>query len=91
MAERHRHPVDEVTCREFVELVTDYLEHALPAERLALVEEHTVVCDGCEAYLEQMTATAAALPAAAERERPRPETERLLLAAFREWREGRSP
>jgi anti-sigma factor RsiW len=88
MAE-HRHSAAEVTCREFVELATDYLEKALSEQRLGLVEEHLVVCEACELYLEQLVATVAALPAAAEQERPEPETERVLLAAFREWSEGR--
>jgi len=89
MAEPHRHATDEVTCREFVELVGDYMERALPEERLELVEEHLVLCDACKLYLEQIETTVEALPAVAERQRPEPETERALLAAFREWSEGR--
>jgi predicted anti-sigma-YlaC factor YlaD len=85
----HRHSTDEVTCREFVELVGDYLERALPEERLELVEEHLVLCDACKLYLEQVEATVEALPGVAEPERPQPETERALLAAFREWSGGR--
>lgn len=89
MPEAHRHSADEVTCREFVELVTDYLERALAEERLCLVEEHLVVCEACEAYLEQIEATAAALPGTATGESVQPETELVLLAAFREWSAGR--
>ena len=54
MAEMHRHGTDEVTCREFVELVTDYWDGALPEHRLELVEEHLVMCDWCKTYLDQM-------------------------------------
>ena len=54
----------EVTCREFVELVTEYWEGALPEDRMELVEEHLVMCDWCKTYLEQMEATVAALPEA---------------------------
>jgi predicted anti-sigma-YlaC factor YlaD len=89
MPDAHRHSADEVTCREFVELVSDYLERALAEERLCLVEEHLVVCEACEAYLEQIAATLAALPGTASEEPPEPGTERVLLAAFREWSEGR--
>ena len=67
MAEMHRHGTDEVVCREFVELVTDYWEGALPEDQVALVEEHLVMCDWCKTYLEQMEATVKALP-----DRPRP-------------------
>ena len=89
MPDMHRHEIDEVTCREFVELVTDYWEDALPEERLELVEEHLVMCDWCKTYIDQMEATVKALPEAGERE-PVPEaTERVLLSAFREWKARR--
>jgi predicted anti-sigma-YlaC factor YlaD len=84
MADQHDHR--EILCREFVELVTEYLEGALPAERVELVEEHLVMCDWCKTYLEQLEATVEALPAAAEPEPVPAETELALLAAFREWK-----
>jgi predicted anti-sigma-YlaC factor YlaD len=89
MAEAHRHGIEEVTCQEFVELVTDYWEGALPAERVALVEEHLVLCDSCKVYLDQMDATVMALPEAAELEPVPPAIERTLLSAFLEWRDRR--
>ena len=88
MAELHRHGTDEVTCREFVELVTDYWEGALPEERIELVEEHLVMCDWCKLYLDQIEVTVEAAPAMAEAAEPvPPATELALLAAFREWRD----
>ena len=46
--------LDDITCRELVELVTDYLEGALaPADR-ARFEEHLEICDACVAYVEQI-------------------------------------
>jgi len=54
------HP-DEVTCRQFIELITDYFEDALEPPTLDRVEEHLVMCDWCVTYLEQMQATIAAL------------------------------
>ena len=53
--------VDEVTCQQFVELITDYFEGALGERTLSHVEEHLVLCDWCVAYTEQMKATIAAL------------------------------
>ena len=41
-------------CREVVELVTDYLEGALPARTRARFERHLARCRGCSAYVEQM-------------------------------------
>lgn len=52
---------DEVTCQQFVELVTDYFEGALAPRTLNHVEEHLVMCDWCQAYVDQMQATVASL------------------------------
>ena len=77
--------VEALSCQELVELVTAYLEGALPTEDETRFEEHIAGCDGCAAYLEQMRATIrlvgrltpAAISADAERE---------LLEAFRTWK-----
>ena len=78
----------ELTCRELVELVTDYLEERMaPAER-ARFEEHLAACPGCQAYLEQLRVTVAALG----RLPPERLTETVredVLAAFRDWHAGR--
>lgn len=52
---------DEVTCRQFVELVTDYFEGALEDPTLTRVEEHLVLCDWCVTYVDQLRDTIAAL------------------------------
>jgi predicted anti-sigma-YlaC factor YlaD len=85
MGDAHDHR--EILCREFVELVTEYLEGALPAERVELVEQHLVMCDWCKTYLDQLEATVRALPAAAEPEPVPAQTELALLAAYREWKD----
>jgi anti-sigma factor RsiW len=76
-----------LSCRELVELVTDYLEGALsPAER-ARFETHIAGCEHCAAYLRQMRETLAllgTLPADALSR----EAEDDLRAAFREWKAG---
>jgi anti-sigma factor RsiW len=50
-----------MTCRELVELVTDYLEGRLPDATRQQLEEHLEACDGCTAYIEQMRLTLLAL------------------------------
>jgi anti-sigma factor RsiW len=72
---------DEVTCQQFVELVTDYFEGALPPRTLSQVEEHLVMCDWCDTYAEQMRATIASLQSL--KDRPSPEPPDSLLAALR--------
>jgi anti-sigma factor RsiW len=75
-----------LACREFVELVTDYLDDALPPEQRARFEAHLAQCDGCTGYLEDIRAVSATLP---EIELPvaDAQTHAALLKAFRELRE----
>jgi anti-sigma factor RsiW len=87
MADQQQH--DEVVCQGFVELVTDYLEGALPEDRRDLVEEHLVTCDSCKTYLEQIEATMEALPDAARDEPVPKDTRAALLFPYREWRTER--
>ena len=44
-------------CRDLVEVVTDYLEGALPASTRARFERHLRRCDGCDRYLAQIRRT----------------------------------
>jgi anti-sigma factor RsiW len=83
MAELHSH--EHVSCQEVVELVTDYLEGALPAEQAALFEQHLNFCDGCDWYVDQLRTTIATVGRIAPEEVP-PEMRTRLLAAFRDRR-----
>ena len=42
--------MSDLTCAEFVELVTDYLEGALDRETEARFVLHATQCEGCETY-----------------------------------------
>jgi anti-sigma factor RsiW len=75
----------ELPCKSIVELVTAYLEDALPQAERERFEEHLVFCDGCDTYLEQMRATIAATRRLDGGGLP-PELESRLLEAFRGWR-----
>ena len=76
---------DHMSCQLVVELVTDYLDKALPPDEAVLFEQHINVCDGCIRYVEQIKATAAALGELRE-EDISPEARERLLSAFRNWR-----
>jgi anti-sigma factor RsiW len=76
-----------LTCRELVELVTDYLDGALSDGDRARFDAHIAGCEHCAEYLEQMRTTIR-LTGALRPETLAPEVERDLLAAFREWRAG---
>jgi anti-sigma factor RsiW len=48
---------NDITCRRAVELITDYLEDALPGRRRADLEHHLSQCPHCAEYLTQLKAT----------------------------------
>ncbi len=74
-----------LSCKEVVELVSDYLEGALTTEDVARFEAHIVMCDGCAAYLEQMRATIRLVGELPEDSVPAP-TWNALLDVFRDWK-----
>jgi hypothetical protein len=77
-----------LTCRELVELVSDYIEEGLsPAERREF-ERHLVSCGGCRAYLDQMRASIEITACAEESELPATLRERLL-ETYRDWKRTR--
>jgi anti-sigma factor RsiW len=77
--------VEQLSCRELVELVTDYLEDALSDEERARFDEHIGRCGGCQVYLEQMRQTIEQLGHLPE-DALSADAERELLEAFRGWR-----
>jgi len=77
-----------LTCREMVELVTDYLEGRLDDSGRERFEAHVAECAACTLYIEQMRMTIAALGHIPP-ETISPEAERELLDAFRDWRPTR--
>lgn len=54
-------PLGAMSCQQFVEIVTDYLERQLDEARKLWTEEHLAQCDACREYLRQMRETIAAL------------------------------
>lgn len=79
--------VPDLTCRELVELVTDYLDDRLPEEDRTRFELHLAYCDWCRTYLGQMRqvlATAGRLDEGSIA----PEARDALLDAFRGWKKG---
>jgi anti-sigma factor RsiW len=78
---------EELSCQELVELVTDYLEGALPDELHERFDEHIAHCKGCQAYLAQMRATVRATGTLTP-ESLSPDAESTLLEAFRGWRQS---
>jgi anti-sigma factor RsiW len=79
--------VEALSCQELVELVTAYVEDAMPSDERKRFERHIETCDGCGQYLEQMRTTIR-LTGLLTPEAVSPDAERDLLSAFRSWSSG---
>jgi anti-sigma factor RsiW len=78
---------DDLACIDEVELVTDYLEGALPAAEARRLERHLETCPGCTEYVEQMRTLAAGLGGLADESIATARREDLI-AAFRRAARG---
>jgi len=76
---------DDMSCKELVELVTEYLEGALSPADQRRFELHMSKCEGCKLYIDQIRLTIKA--AGQLTEGPiNPAVKDELLAAFRDWK-----
>ena len=78
---------NKMTCKDLVELVTDYLEGTLPDDVHMSMERHLPGCDGCTNYLEQMRQTIR-LTGQVREETLSPQQHDDLLQLFRDWKRG---
>jgi anti-sigma factor RsiW len=79
-------PADDVmTCAELVEIVTDYLEGAMPPWERLRFELHLAMCPACRRYIQQMKQTIATLGELPSEPIP-PDVEKALLERFRGWK-----
>ncbi|MEV4362098.1 anti-sigma factor family protein [Nonomuraea sp. NPDC004186] len=69
---------DDLGCDDVLELLTDYLEAALPAGRRRRVADHLDACPACSEWRAQILATIAALGCLRDDVMPAP-----VLAALR--------
>ncbi len=76
---------DELVCRQVVELVSDYLEGALPRSERRRFERHLAGCEHCSEYLAQMRATIR-LTGRLTAEDLTPEMREEFTALYRRWR-----
>jgi anti-sigma factor RsiW len=79
--------VPDLSCRELVELVTDYLEAKLSTEDRTRFEMHLTYCDSCRTYVRQMRQVVDGAGKLTE-ETIDPRARDALLAAFRGWKGG---
>lgn len=77
----------EIPCQQVVELISDYLEGALPARDRRRLEHHLTGCPHCSAYLAQMRETLR-LTGRLVPEDLSPEMRHELSEVYRRWRAG---
>ena len=80
---RKREPL---ACREMVELITDYLEGALPRSQRRRFDAHLAGCEHCTEYLAQMRATIR-LTGRLRADDLTPEMTREFAEIYRRWKD----
>ena len=78
---------DDITCRELVELITEYLEDRLSDSDALRFTQHLEICGDCRTYLDQMR-TVATTSASIEPDALDPQVRDSLLDRFRDWKRG---
>jgi anti-sigma factor RsiW len=77
----------DLSCRELVELVSDYLSGHLSADDRTKFELHLAYCAPCRTYLEQMRQVLSSAGQLTESSLS-PAARQTLLSAFRGWKKG---
>ncbi|HEU5309764.1 MAG TPA: zf-HC2 domain-containing protein [Acidimicrobiia bacterium] len=80
-------PADDFPCDRFVELVTEYLDDALPTDERRRLEEHLDVCGGCGSVLEQFRTVIRTTGVLGEDDVASIEADRReqIMTTFRQW------
>jgi anti-sigma factor RsiW len=78
--------MSEFSCQEMTEVVTNYLDDALPADDQQRFERHLTYCAGCSTYVEQMRETIRQTGMIPREESLPPALRKGILAQFRTWR-----
>ena len=81
---------EDFPCDHFVEVVTDYLEGAMPERERKRLERHLRICDGCQRYLDQIRKTIdlSGRLTVADVEALGDHARESLMAAFRDFHAG---
>ena len=78
----------DITCRQAVALMTDYLDGALGPDDRALVEAHLAECENCAEHLRQIRITVAVTGRIREQDLD-PAAREDLMDLYRRWRSDR--
>lgn len=78
-------PLNDMTCQEFVALVTEYLENSLGPATRDRFERHLIECPECPFYLRQMQEIIEAVGILHENDIS-PRAREVLHSRFRSWK-----
>jgi anti-sigma factor RsiW len=79
---------DELSCQEMIEVMTDYLDDALPPGERQRFDHHLSYCAGCGTYLDQMRETIRQTGVVPREESLPPALRERIVAQFRAWKRG---
>jgi len=79
-----------LSCRELVDLVTEYFEGTMPVEERLRFERHLAICPPCRGYMTQMRETLR-LAGELREESLDPDLRSALLHTFADWRRSDGP
>jgi anti-sigma factor (TIGR02949 family) len=77
---------DEFSCQEMIEVVTNYLDDALPPDEWQRFERHLSYCAGCSTYVDQMRETIRQTSMVPREESLPPALREEIVAQFRTWK-----
>lgn len=77
-----------LSCKQITDLVTEYVDGALPADERLAFEQHVAICPPCRAYFAQMRKVVRVAGSLQEDDLPE-DVRASLLNAFRDWKHGR--
>lgn len=77
---------DEFSCQEMTEVVTDYLDEALPSDDQQRFERHLTYCAGCRTYTEQIRETIKQTGMIPREDSIPAELREEIIAQFRNWK-----
>lgn len=79
---------NELSCQEMIEVVSDYLDDALPPDERLRFEHHLSYCAGCGTYTDQMRETIRQTRSVPREESLPPALRERIVAQFRTWKRG---
>ena len=79
----------EISCKQLVDLVADYLEESIPDEARVQFEQHLSECGYCTAYVQQLQVTVTLTKKLGEDELDKP-APKELLNIFRKWKQDQN-